>query len=165
MFKLLLGLILLSFACPLQRDDDNRINELIKAFHLFSNDNTEYDLEYVKEKRTFYFKMSDNGVLVKAYKILERDIHPEGIFLIENDGEKSIRILSIHNGNVFISERFVNGIRRGKTTNYIDIEGISHVRKEDIDRFVELFKAFLKEDETKKEVIPDVVSPPRTKND
>ena len=99
---------------------------------------------------------------MKKIKLIKSDIHPEGIFLYESDNKVYIRFLSIHNGKVFIEEKFINGYRKSKTTNIVEIGDLSFVDRSLLLRFVEKFKNIFLVKNLKKQSV--IVRPPATKN-
>ncbi len=105
-----------------QNQKEDLLFKLIQSFSNLSYEDVKFEISYIKEKNTLYFKKFKSHKLDKAYRLLLVDIHPKGVFIYGNEGENMIRILSINNGNVFIEEKFTNsGFRISKTTNYIDI--------------------------------------------
>lgn len=142
----------------------NPIDELKMLFSDLG-DSLIYDLDYIEEKEIIYLTFYKDSVIKRGLKMLIKDIHPEGIFLISKDGRNTIRILSIDNGHKFIEENFRNGFRLSKTTNLVDITTSQELKK--VNSFIIKMKEFIasKNSPIKKDTVIDIVEPPRTKND
>lgn len=117
---------------------------------LFSDlgDSLVYDFRYIEEKATLYLSIFEQDIQKKGYRLLIRDIHPEGIFVEKN----KIRVLTINNGHMFVEEKFRSGKRLSHNTNYIDIEGYMDLDK--AQKFVESLRTFVKS-KTQKPKIKD----------
>lgn len=163
MFRIihLLGILILSVSqCSGQKSD---IDKLVSVANNFTNDQFSFGLEYVEEKSTFVFTKKKGDELIKIYKLIKSDIHPEGIFTIDKEDGFYLRILSLSNNKVFVSERFINGFRRGNNINFVDIGNLKDVSKKELSEFIELFKKVVS-DKSPIDVDKIDVSPPRTKN-
>ena len=97
------------------------------------------------------------------YKAILNDIHPEGIFIIEKEGTKFLRILSIHNGKVFVREKFKGQFRNSNNTNIIEIELPENIDGKQLNELVENLKSIFVKEEKKTPI--QIVEPPKTKNE
>jgi hypothetical protein len=160
-FYLVIVLFGSTLSCSGQTDT-SAIKEVVELTSHFSNQENRFELQFDAEKETFIFCFYQGKELLKKLKLIKSDVHPEGIFLYESEYGLSIRFLSIHNGKVFIEEKFVSGFRKGKSTNIADVGDLSHIEKETLLKYVESFKNILSE--SPKGNQPILISPPRTKN-
>jgi hypothetical protein len=116
-----------------------------------------FKLEYFAEKETLYFSIFQNGTQERGFRLLVKDIHPEGVFVIED----KIRVLSINNGYMFVEENFKNGHRLSHNTNYVDVTDLIDLSK--AQHFASLLKDFVKskieKPKTKEEEIKVYMSP------
>ena len=144
-----------------QVDTINSIQELNVLGGSLS-DEFELDIDYIKEKETLYLTVIKDSTIVSGF--LVKDIHPEGIFIIESEVDKQIvRILSMDNGHKFVHENFRNGFRLSNNTNYIDIEGFNDMKKSQ--SFVYLLKEFIASKTEKPKSNTEIeVYLPKTKN-
>lgn len=142
MYKLVFSLLILinltSFA-----QNNEAFESMGQSFNDLSIDDFTFKVSYNKEKETLYFEVKENGMTINAYKLLKRDIHPKGMFLIENDNQYSIRILSLNNGHVFIKESFGTKYRHSNTTNFVDIGLWDKKHKTNLTKFLSAFEQFL----------------------
>ncbi|MEM9547600.1 MAG: hypothetical protein AAGA77_16590, partial [Bacteroidota bacterium] len=104
------------------------------------------------------------SILQRGLKMLIKDIHPEGIFLLSEKGGNKVRILTIDNGHKFIEEHFRNEFRVSKTTNLVDIK--TSQASEKVNSFISKMKEFINFKISPKEKYEDIniIEPPRTKN-
>lgn len=114
-----------------------------QSFSALSFDGFTFKVSYIKDKETLYFEVKENEATIKAYKLLKKDIHPKGIFLIESDNQYSIRVLSLNNGYVFIKENFGTKYRHSNTTNLVDIGSWDDDHKPKLTKFISDFEQFL----------------------
>lgn len=122
-----------------------------KSFSSLSFEDFTFKVSYIEEKETLYFEVMKNESTINAYKLLKRDIHPKGFFLIKDDTNLySIRILSLHNGNVFIKENFKGKYRHSNTTNFVDIGSWDDSYKPILTKFMSDFDQFLNNNTSKK---------------
>ncbi len=133
--------LLISINCYSQEKNVN--DEYQISFKNLSNKNIQFKLNYLKQKETLLFELSNNNILLESYQIRIKDIHPEGIFINKSEGNKTLRILSIKNRDIFIKNSFKNGYRVSNTTNYIDIGGIENFDDGKLLRFINEFKEFI----------------------
>lgn len=132
---------------------DNKQTNLIKfqeSFNSLSNVDFEYIVRYDENNETLYFETIKLGKLINGYKILIKDIHPKGIYLFEDSGIYSIRILSINNAHVFIKENFEKKYRYSNTINYVEIGVWSNDYKDLLKLFIHTFEEFLNSKKTEK---------------
>lgn len=121
----------------------DKSKKLINSFSQLSYIDS-FNLEYIKEKETLYFSIFQEETQKKGYRLLIKDIHPEGVFIL---GDK-IRILSINNGHKFVEESFKNGHRLSHNTNYIEIMDFVDLSK--AEAFVSSMKVFVQSKVQKK---------------
>ena len=74
------GLAFSSDYCPVNRGKIDSLNQL---FAKISPIDHQTIIEYDSLKSTLLFKIHNKEQLLKSYKVLVADIHPEGIFYIE----------------------------------------------------------------------------------
>lgn len=160
-FSLIIVLVGVIISCYGQ-SDTSAIKEVVEMTSHFSNQENRLELHFDTEKETFVFSCYHGTELLKKLKLIKSDVHPEGIFLYESEDDVKIRFLSIHNGKVFVEEKFVNGFRKGRSTNVVDVGDLSHVERSTLLKYIENFKIILREPEKEKQ--PTLISPPRTKN-
>ena len=109
------------------------IDSLNRAFLNVTEDGKQTMVEYDSLKSTFIFTSLKNAVLLKTYKLIVTDIHPEGVFPIEQGGKVYIKIISRCAGNVFIETYHGNGILRSGSTGKIIIGGYSLYNRKQVD--------------------------------
>ena len=167
MYKFLITTIclwLFSVSLLGQNQKQDSVYKLAKTFENLSYTDFKFEINYIKEKETLYFKILKNNRLHKAYQLLLKDIHPKGIFIYKYEDVSTIRILSINNGHVFIEEEFKNGFRVSNTTNYIDIGSWGKEYDNTLSNFVVELEKFIKEKSPKKKKtskeIEIIVAPP-----
>ena len=123
------------------------IQKSIELFNSWTTETSKYELEFIEEKNTLYFKYELEEKRRYGFKAILEDIHPEGIFILKNEDKTFLRILSIHNGKVFVRERFRGQFRNSNNTNLIDIELPEKVDKQELDELVVNLKTiFVKEE-------------------
>src|SRR5690606_21355536 len=105
-----------------QNKNQMKIGSLIESYKNLTDNENEYNIEFLENKNTLIFKFKNQNSKEIRYKAILTDIHPQGIFRFELDNKIFLRILSIDNGHRFIKEKFINGFRVSNTTNIIDIE-------------------------------------------
>lgn len=137
------------------------IKAVINSYMNISNNKATYELEFIDKEKTFIFKFKLLSNREIYYRVILKDIHPEGIFYVENKTKTFIRILSVDNGHRFIHEKFINGFRIGNTTNIIDIELLKNTDKLKVDRFIFELKNALKKEEVESDEI--FITAPLTK--
>ncbi len=114
-------------------------------------DNLGLQIEYIDNKKTFVIEKTKDDTVKDEYKMLLRDIHPEGIFLTKNKKSKiSIRILSINNGHLFIESEFKNGFRVSNSTNFIDIGPWNKKKEKELQDVINRLKKMIKSKASKK---------------
>jgi len=160
-FYLVFILFVSALSCSGQ-SDTFAIKEVVEITSHFSNQEKRFEVQFDSEKEIFIFFFYQGNELLKKLKLIKSDVHPEGIFLYESEDGVSIRFLSIHNGKVFVEEKYVNGFRIGKSTNIVDIGDLSHIEKNTLFKYIERFKRILSE--PSKEQQPVLISSPHTKN-
>jgi hypothetical protein len=157
--KILLLLILIS------RISFGQIDTIADLRVLFSNigDSLVFNFKYIEESETIYLTFYKDSILQRGLKMLIKDIHPEGIFILSEEERNRIRILSIDNGNKFIEENFRRGFRLSKSTNYVEFTVSSNAS--DVKLFIEKMKEYLRHKNSPlKENKKIDVYMPRTKN-
>nr|AMP57059.1 hypothetical protein [uncultured bacterium] len=142
MYKLVFLLLMLTNLTSFAQNNET-FESMEQSFNDLSIDHFTYKVSYIEEKKTLYFEVKENGITINTYKLLKRDIHPKGIFLIENDNRYSIRILSLNNGHVFIKENFGTKYRHSNTTNFVDIGSWDKKHKTNLTKFLSDFEQFL----------------------
>jgi hypothetical protein len=100
---------------------------------------------------------------LKSYKVLVTDIHPEGIFYIEQEGELFLKIISKCSGNVFIETDHKGKYVLSKTTNRLILGGYSADEKYHILNLIYLFQSIVLECQDKSEDEHDNISLPLMK--
>lgn len=115
---------------------------VLKGLFADLRDSWVYDFKYIEEKEMIYLTFYQDSFIQRSLKLLIKDIHPEGIFLISDKEKTVIRILSNDDGHKFIDEKFKNGFKVSKTTNYVDFTATSPLSE--INLFIDKLKAFLK---------------------
>lgn len=165
MYKIL---IILLFAVNAQCQDrkNDTLLRFVDSFSSLSFNQLKYGAVYIEKKETVIFNLYGDGDLLGSYKLLIRDIHPNGVFLIQENGINYIRVLSLNNGTVFIEEEFRNGYRLSHTTKYIDIPYYIIDRKAGI-AFIKNFEEFIKSKMNSAklpEVIEYITAPENKKN-
>lgn len=143
MCNLYVFLLLFPFLGFAQNQSD--INNLKRAFGELSYKEYEYRLDFNKQKKTLYLEVSKSGKAVKGYKLLVKDIHPLGVFVIDNDSICSLRLLSLNNGHVFIDENLDKKYVHSNTANYVDIGIWDKSFKPALNSFIVQFKQFIKD--------------------
>lgn len=161
--NLMIGVLLIfAFSSKIISQDLSPIEKSIEIFNSFSNDSSDYSLEFIKEKNTLYFRYRLSEKKSFGYKTILEDIHPEGIFIIEKENNTFLRILSIHNEKVFVKEKFRGKFRLSNNINLIDIELDKTINENTLSDLVHSLKSiFVKE----KKDIPIQIEPPKTKNE
>ncbi len=166
MYKIVLvvGVLLHFSSCKAQIGKQDSIPDFLKTYSEISNNNYNYTGYLDSEKQIVSLETKDSHGETFRYKMLIKDIHPEGIFKIY-DSSNLVRILSIDNGKKFIEEGFKNGYRVSHNTNIIDIKFNNESDDILIDRFIEEMKKFLtkKKDTLVKEI--KVIIPPNKKGE
>lgn len=142
MYKLVFSLLVFINSTSFAQNNET-FKSMEQSFNSLSIDAFAFKVSYFEEKETLYFEVKENGATINAYKLLKRDIHPKGIFMIENDNQYSIRILSLNNGHVFIKENFGTKYRHSNTTNYVDIGSWEESYKPKLIKFLSDFEQFL----------------------
>ena len=158
-------LLMLMVSCKTvaQKESNSPIESPLKTFNSMTNESSKYELDFIDEKNTLYFKYELGEKKKFGYKAILDDIHPEGIFIIEKEGTKFLRILSIQNGKVFIREKFRGQFRNSNNTNIVEIELPKNIDEKQLNELVESLKSiFVKEE---KKIPIQIVEPPRTKNE
>ncbi len=146
-----------------QNKSDSPIENSLFSFNSLTNESAKYELDFFEEKNTLYFKCELGEKKKFGFKAILKDIHPEGIFIIEKENTKFLRILSIHNGKVFVREIFKGQFRNSNNTNIIEIELPENIYNKELEKLVENLKSiFVKEE---KATPIQIVEPPRTKNE
>ncbi len=165
MYKILI-ILLITINAQCQNSKKDSLPEFVHSFSNLSFNQLKYEADYIEKKETVIFKIYDDGELFESYKLLLRDIHPNGIFLMQENGMNHIRVLSIKNGTVFIEEEIRNGYRLSNTTKYIDIPYYKIDRKSGLE-FIKNFEEFIKSklNNTKvPETIEYITAPPTKRN-
>jgi len=99
------------------------------------------DVSYDMTKSTLIFNVYDDlNELRKTYKLIVTDIHPEGIYSVEQEGNIYIKIISRCAGNVFIETTVRDSFLNSNSTDKILIGRYSLDRKRDIDSIIEKIK-------------------------
>lgn len=142
MYKLVFLLLMLANLTSFAQNNE-AFESIKQSFNSLSIHDFTFNLSYLEEKENLYFEIKENGITINAYKLLKRDVHPKGIFLIESDNQHSIRILSLNNGHVFIKENFGKKYRHSNTTNYVDIGSWEKSYKPKLIKFLSDFEQFL----------------------
>ena len=144
-----------------QNKSNSPIEKSINSFNSLSNVSSKYELDFIEKKNTLYFKYELGENKKFGFKAILKDIHPEGIFIIERENIKYLRILSIHNGKVFVREVLRGQFWNSNNTNIIEIQLPENINDKDLTILVENLKSiFIKEE---KEVPLQIVEPPKTK--
>ncbi len=151
--KTFLGFLFATLVVCNVKGQTTDIDSLIKSFKSLSDQENEYEMEFVENKNTFLLKSKTADSKELFYKAILTDIHPEGIFIFESDNNYFLRILSIDNGSRFIKERFPNGFRRSNTTNIIDIKLSKTGDFGNVRQVIATFKNFLQEPKTENDDI------------
>ena len=145
-----------------QKQSNSPVENSIRIFNSMTSESSKYELDFIDRENTLYFKYELGEKKKFGYKTILDDIHPEGIFIIEKEGTNFLRILSIHNGNVFVREKFRRQFRNSNNTNIVEIELPENIDEKLLMELVENLKSiFVKEE---KETPIQIVEPPRTKN-
>lgn len=156
-------ILMVSYKAVGQKESNSPIESSLKTFNSMTNGSAKYELDFIDEKYTLYFKYDLGEKKRFGYKAILNDIHPEGIFIIERGDTKYLRILSIHNGKVFVREKFRGQFRNSNNTNIVEIELPDNINKKQLDELIENLKSiFVKE---KRNTPIQIVEPPRTKNE
>lgn len=162
-FVLLVSLKGLAFSsgdCPINRVKVDSLNQLFKEISPIDYQTV---IEYDSLKSTLLFSIHDKGQLLKSYKVLVKDIHPEGIFYIEQDEMLFLKIISRCSGNVFIETDHKGKYVLSKTTNRLVLGGYSADEKNNILIISELFQSLVFECQNKNENGEDDISLPLMK--
>lgn len=146
-----------------QKESNSQIENSLKTFNSMTNEFSKYELDFIDEKNTLYFKYELGEKQKFGYKAILNDIHPEGIFIIEKEDRKFLRILSIHNGKVFVREKFKGQFRNSNNTNIVEIELPENIDGKQLNELVENLKSIFVKEEKKTPI--QIVEPPKTKNE
>jgi hypothetical protein len=146
--------------CPMNRVKIDSLNQL---FREISPIDYQTVIEYDSLKSTLQFNIYNKGQLLKSYKVLVADIHPEGIFYIEQDGVLFLKIISKCSGNVFIETDHKGKYLLSKTTNRLIIGGYSADEKYNILTLSQLFQSVVFDCQDKNEDEEDDISLPLMK--
>lgn len=136
-------LLLMLTNLTLFAQNNEAFDAMEQSFNSLSIDDFAFKVSYIEVKKTFYFEVKESGNTINAYKLLKQDIHPKGVFLIENDNQYSIRVLSLNNGHVFIRENFGIRYRHSNTTNFVDIGSWDKKHRTKLTKFLSDFEQFL----------------------
>ena len=165
--KLLLIKILLvavvSFELNAQNGLSVKIQNSINLFESISTSESKYELNFIEEKNTLYFKYDLNDGNRIGYKAILEDIHPEGIFIAEIEGTTFLRVLSVNNGKVFVKEKFRGEFRLSNNTNLIDIQLPKNFDEGTLKNLIQSLKLIFVKEEI--EPIIDNIDLPKTKYD
>lgn len=166
-YKILLIGILIMFTTPCKTFAQNKSNLSIEKsiynFNSLTNGSSKYKLDFIEKKNTLYFKYELGEKKKFGFKAILEDIHPEGIFIIERENIKYLRILSIHNGKVFVREVLRGQFWNSNNTNIIEIQLPENINDKALTVLVENLKSiFIKEE---KEVPIQIVEPPIMKTE
>lgn len=137
MYKIFTTLCLffsLSFYCQ----ENKLINDLENSFNILSNADFIYNLTYDNKEETLYLDEIKSGFDRTEYKLLIRDIHPLGVYILEKNGFFSLMIISINNGNVFIKEGIYS-----RTINFVNLGKWEKNYKNKINIFIQNLKHFI----------------------
>ena len=104
-----------------QKKSDTPIEKSIKSFNALTTESAKYELEFVEEKNTLLLKYNLGKQKRLDYKAILQHVHPEGIFIIEKENTKFLRMLSINNQKVFIKGKYRGDFRTSNNTNIIEI--------------------------------------------
>lgn len=165
-FFIIIVLSLTTTACSSQDSNSLELKEMNEVLKIFDS-KTVSSLDYVESKRTFIFYEHIRDSLIQECKLILEDIHPEGIYIIDKNDGLSLNIISVNNGSVFANTKFVNGIRRGKSTNKFTKNSINIESREDVQKFIFLFQRFIHNNSNKKmdnDSDNTIVAPPITKS-
>jgi len=149
---LILGFLLIfinSYKITAQAEAAPSIQKSIVLFESFSNETSKYELDFIEEKETLYFKYISKENKKFGYKAILRHIHPEGIFTLKVGDKTILRILSIHNGKVFVEEKFKGEFRLSNSSNLIDIEMPDEVDEHQLNELIKNLKGILIKEEQK----------------
>lgn len=124
--------------CIIEQAKLNLINQMLNDYSL-KKEHTLVD--YSVEKQTFNFKHFIDSTLTNSYKSIITDIHPEGIYLIEDEGKLHIKLISRCTGNVFIKTQYRNGFLNSNTTNYVLIGGYGIESRKELGQITSLLKS------------------------
>ncbi|MEQ9302633.1 MAG: hypothetical protein RJQ14_01855 [Marinoscillum sp.] len=154
------GLAFSSDNCPINKVKIDSLNQLFKEI---SPIDYQTIIEYDSSKSTLLFSIYDKGQLLKSYKALVADIHPEGIFYIEQDGMLFLKIISRCSGNVFIETDHKGKYVLSKTTSRLILGGYSAEYKYNIMILSQIFQSVIFDCQDKKENEEDDISLPMMK--
>lgn len=163
-FVLLVSLEGLAFSsdnCPFDRVKIDSLNQMFKEI---SPIDYQTAIEYDSLKSTLLFNIHNKEQLLKSYKVLVADIHPEGIFYIEQDGVLFLKIISKCSGNVFIETNHKGKYVLSKTTNRLILGGYSADEKNSVLTLNQLFQSLVSECQDKSEDEEGDISLPLMKN-
>lgn len=157
-------LLIITSSCKTiaQSDKELPIYTSINSFNSLSSELGKYELQFIKEKNTLYFKYELGKNKRFGYKAILEDIHPLAVFVIERENTKYLRILSIHNGKVFVRERLRGEFLNSNNTNIIEIEIPENINDYQLSDLEENLKSIFVKEENKTQI--QIVEPPRTKN-
>lgn len=158
MFRAIILIVFLSVFNPLisQNIKNDSVPAFFQTLELLSKDNLVYRGNYFVRKEMLYFEVFE-GKKQNGYKLLIKDIHPEGVFFHQDSLKKSIRIISINNGKLFIKEEFRNEFRVSNNANYIDIHLNDKVNMDLIDKFINQLKSFIYANQERNKIISDEI--------
>ena len=125
------------------QNQQTSLNQLKTSFESLSYGVWDYKASYIMDDETLYFMVVKSNEPIYAYKMLVKDIHPEGIYLVEKDEYYSIRVLSLNNGHVFIKENLSGKYRHSSTANFVDIGTWDKNYKLKILEFILSFQKFV----------------------
>lgn len=108
-------------------------------------------MDYDSSKSTFVFRACTEDRLQKTYKLIITDIHPEGIFPIEQEGQFHIKLISRCSGNVFIETTHRGEILHSKSTNKVVLGGYSPESRKEVKKICDILKRAVRNCVAKKE--------------
>ncbi len=163
-FVILMSLSELAFSsdyCPIDRVKIDSLNQLFKKISPVDQQTV---IEYDSLKTTLLFKIHNDKQLLKSYKVLITDIHPEGIFYIEQSGALFFKIISKCSGNVFIKTDHKGSFLLSKTTNRLILGEYSMNEKHNISTLCRLFQSIVFDCQLKNDDEEDILLPFIKKN-
>ena len=163
LFVLLVSLEGLGFSsndCPINRVKIDSLNQLLKEISPIDYQTV---IGYDSLKSTLLFNVHNKEQLSKSYKVLVADIHPEGIFHIEQDGVLFLKIISKCSRNMFIETDHKGKFLLSKTTDRLILGGYSADVRYKILTLSQLFQSVVFECQDKNEEEGDDISLPLMK--
>jgi hypothetical protein len=145
-----------------QSDAESSIKKSVNSFNSLTSELGKYELQFIKEKNTLYFKYELGKNKRFGYKAILEDIHPLAIFVVERKNTKYLKILSIHNGKVFVREKLRGEFLNSNNTNIIEIEIPENINENQLIDLEENLKSIFVKEENETQI--QLVEPPRTKN-